>query len=422
VHFGELSAAFHFATLRGYDLKFYIKLYKILITVQQATEIIMKGTVSAPGERVKLHDALGRRLAEVITCDRDLPPFHRSTMDGIAIAFNQFLGGQRTFALEGIQAAGQPQIVIKDFHNGVEIMTGGMLPNGLDTVIRYEDITVDNGKATINVDSIEKGQSIHRKGIDAKEGEEMLQPGQYISPAEVALLASVGRSEVMVLKNEPVAIVSTGDELVDIDNVPQQWQIRKSNGSALAAALQELNIPSQQFHLPDDPNALEKDLKKILSEHCWVIITGGVSKGKFDYVPSTLAKLGVEKLFHQVKQRPGKPLWFGRSLKNTVFALPGNPVSTFMCFYRYVKPAITSIHEDRSAILGADFNFKPDLTYFLQVRVAWDKGQLIAHPIPGEGSGDFANLRNVDGFIELPSERSEFKKGEAFPYYPFRNR
>ncbi len=393
-----------------------------MITVQQATEIIMESNFATKEERVKLQDALGRRLAVNVQADRDLPPFHRATMDGIAINFSYFQSGQREFVIEGIQAAGQPQLVLKDPSQCVEIMTGAMLPEGLDTVVRYEDITVANQRAIINVDTVEKGQSIHRRGIDATAGETVLERNQILTPAEIALLASIGYPEVQVFRNDAVAIVSTGDELVEIDQIPQQWQIRRSNGSALAAALHELHIPSKQFHLPDNEALLEKAMQEILSQHSWVIITGGVSKGKFDFVPAVLAKLGVQKLFHQVKQRPGKPLWFGRSSTNTVFALPGNPVSTFMCFYRYIRPAIIRSRHQASAILATDFTFKPDLTYFLQVKVNNEQGKWMAYPIPGEGSGDFANLRHVDGFLELPSERSSFPKGESFPYYPFRNK
>lgn len=255
-------------------------------------------------------------------------------------------------------------------------------------------------------------------------GDVLLLPGDLISPAEIALLASVGRPEIFVQKVKPIAIVSTGDELVPIEATPLTWQIRRSNGVALASSLSTLNTRSDLYHLPDEPAVLEKELKSIIETHDVVILSGGVSKGKFDYVPGILEKLGIRKGFHQVKQRPGKPFWFGRNESTTVFALPGNPVSTFLCFHRYIKPWIEAglgiKHGKRQAILAADFVFRPDLTYFLQVKIDASEGRLLAIPDPGEGSGDFANLRNVDGFIELPSERSDFKKGEIFPFITFR--
>jgi molybdopterin molybdotransferase len=155
-------------------------------------------------------------------------------------------------------------------------------------------------------------------------------------------------------------------------------------------------------------------------------LSGGVSKGKFDYVPAVLEEIGVKKLFHRVNQRPGKPFWFGVSDKGvTVFALPGNPVSTYMCFYKYIRPWILkSMKVDAeacSAVLAKDFKGPQGLTYFLQVKVKIENGILMAYPDPGGGSGDFANLKNVSGFLELPEDRSTFGVGEVFPYIPFRN-
>lgn len=344
-------------------------------------------------------------------------------MDGIAINFNEYSSGRREFRIEGTLAAGQPQQDLKSKDACFEIMTGAILPAGSDTVVRYEDVTVTGKTAIINA-PVERNQSVHARGIDAHAGELLLRPGTIISPAEVALLASIGKSEVVVFQVDPVAIVSTGDELVSIETTPHPWQIRRSNGVALASALGNLSIPTDLFHLPDLSATLEKELKSILETHDVVILSGGVSKGKFDYVPGVLEKLGIKKAFHQVKQRPGKPFWFGKNESKTVFALPGNPVSTFLCYHRYIKPWIESglsiEHRRAQAVLATDFIFKPDLTYFLQAKIDTGEGKISATPDPGEGSGDFANLRNVDGFIELPSERSEFRKGELFPFISFR--
>ena len=156
-----------------------------------------------------------------------------------------------------------------------------------------------------------------------------------------------------------------------------------------------------------------------------IILSGGVSKGKFDFIPKTLEHLGVKKLFHQISQKPGKPIWFGRSLSHTVFALQGNPVSTYMCFYRYLKPwlekSMGATPKKEYAILASDFQFVPALTYFLQVKTENENGKLMAYPNTGGGSGDFANLKAVDGFLELPLSKPEFKAGEVFPYYSFRS-
>ena len=186
-----------------------------------------------------------------------------------------------------------------------------------------------------------------------------------------------------------------------------------------------LGCDSDTFHLPDQKESIVKALREMILKYDVIILSGGVSKGKFDYIPDALKEIGIKKLFHHVNQRPGKPFWFGVSDEGKiVFALPGNPVSTYMCFYRYIKPwlykSLGIEVETIQAELATDFSFEPNLTYFLQVEVNLEKGKLRAYPRQGGGSGDFANLKEVTGFLELPSDRSEFKSGEVFDYFSFR--
>ncbi len=394
-----------------------------MVSVEEAEKIILDHLFKPTEEMISLDRSNGRTLAEEIKADRDLPPFNRATMDGIAIAFKSFENGQRDYLIDGIQAAGQPQQTLVDEKKCFEIMTGAPLPRGTDSVIPYESIITESKIAKLS-GSPERNQSVHHQGIDAKENEILLSRGFKISPAEVALLASVGKSEVSVFKNPTVAIISSGDELVDVDQTPLPHQIRKSNSYMLAASLGELGCKADLFHVIDNEKEIKVKLEQILNKYELIILSGGVSKGKFDFIPQVLESLGVKKLFHQVSQRPGKPMWFGRSEKNIVFALPGNPVSTFMCFHRYVKPWLTkslgSQIRRQSAILAEDYSFTPSLTYFLQVKIENENGKLLAYPITGGGSGDFANLKDVDGFLELPLQQSKFQKGENFPLIAFR--
>jgi molybdopterin molybdotransferase len=300
-----------------------------------------------------------------------------------------------------------------------------VLPEDADTVIRYEDLEIHGDKALIKVDRIERGQNIHRRGADAKSGSVLLEPGIMISPAEVALLAAVGKADVKVMTLPKTAVISSGDELVDVTAEPEPHQIRKSNVYALEAAMQKLYWSSHSYHLPDRKDFLVDSLRVIAADHEVLILSGGVSKGKFDFIPEALEEIGVKKLFHQVSQRPGKPFWFGvSSAKKIVFALPGNPVSTYLCFYRYIKPwLMRSLGVSTfpvQAILAKDFSFQPSLTHFLQVSIRNEGGKLMAYPEAGGGSGDFANLKKVDGFLELPPERVQFEAGESFPYISFR--
>jgi len=395
-----------------------------MVSVSEAASIILSHPFIPEKEKVKIMHAVGRILAESIKADRDFPPFDRVTMDGIALLSKKFQDGIRSFEIKGILAAGKPRIALADPSGCIEVMTGAVLPEGTDTVVRYEDIEISNGRASIKIEQISRGDNVHFQGTDAGKDRALLTPGVRISPAEVALIASVGKSTVEVFAFPKTAIISTGDELVSIDQVPLPHQIRQSNAYAVQAALLELGCEADLFHVTDQKESLEKNLSAIFQHHELIILSGGVSKGKFDYVPQVLESVGVKKLFHQVTQKPGKPFWFGVSDHQTVFALPGNPVSTYLCFYRFVKPwLMKSFGADEpflSAILAHDFSFKPSLTYFLQVKIQEENGQRMAYPDPGGGSGDFANLKDVDGFLELPAEKTDFKKGEVFSFIPFR--
>lgn len=396
-----------------------------MVSVSEATAIISKNLFTPAKLAVKVEKATGQILAESITADRDLPPFNRVSMDGIAIAFDEWIRGRRTFRIAGTQAAGEAQKALTDPSQCFEVMTGAVLPAGCDTVIRYEDLEVRSSEALITIESISQWQSVHLQGSDARRSELLLEPGLVLAPSEVALLSSVGKATVDVYAFPRTAIISTGDELVDIDEDPAPWQIRRSNSYALQSALRQMGGDGTCFHLKDEEAAMEKSLREIIEQFDLLLLSGGVSKGKFDFVPRVLEKIGIHKAFHQVSQRPGKPFWFGTSASGKIaFALPGNPVSTFMCFYRYVRPFIlgsfgVSIPAS-SAILAQDFSFAPPLTCFVQVSVRNDAGRAMAHPIAGGGSGDFANLKNVTGFLELPLEKNAFKAGEVFPYISFR--
>jgi molybdopterin molybdotransferase len=397
-----------------------------MVTVDEASGIVFSSLHNCRLEMISIRDSVSRILAETVSADRDFPPFNRVAMDGIAIAANVFEKGMRIFPIESLQPAGQPQLTLRNSDHCIEVMTGAVLPAGTDTVIRYEDLLIQNKIAEVKLDSLVKGQNVHGVGMDAKMGAKLLKPGTQISPAEVALMASVGKSKINVVAFPAIAIISTGDELVDIAQNPLPHQLRRSNVYAIDAALRAMSAQPQIFHLADQKQELESRLTDILSRFDILILSGGVSKGKFDFLPEVLADIGVTKVFHQVSQRPGKPFWFGKTPQGkTVFALPGNPVSTFLCFYRYIKPWLLKSFggdvDQQYAALDADVTFHPRLTYFLQVGARNVSGNLLASPVPGGGSGDFANLRDVTGFLELPAEETLFKRGQVFPYFPFRN-
>lgn len=396
-----------------------------MIAVEEATSVILNHLYRPAPVDVSLTEATGRVLAETISADRDFPPFHRVTMDGIAVNYQAWADGFRSFMIEDLQAAGQPQKKLSNPANAIEVMTGAVLPEGADTVIRYEDLSLADGRATVMISEVHPRQNVHLQAQDVRKGDVLLHPGAVLSPADVALMASVGKSRVQVLAFPSTAIISTGDELVDIETQPQLHQVRRSNVYAVQAAMREMHWKSSMFHLPDEKETILMAMKDIVAVHDLIVLSGGVSKGKFDYIPAVLEEIGIRQLFHGVSQRPGKPFWFGVSSEGkTVFALPGNPVSTFLCFYRYVRPWVYKSlgvdHLTAYARLGADVSFAPALTYFLQVELMNEQGTLVAYPRAGGGSGDFANLKNVHGFLELPAGKTHFKAGEVYPLVAFR--
>ncbi|HEX5168142.1 MAG TPA: molybdopterin molybdotransferase MoeA [Cyclobacteriaceae bacterium] len=396
-----------------------------MVSVSEATQIILSNLYQPAATTCPIADAVGKVIAEKVHADRDFPPFDRVTMDGIGVSYYILQKGQREFVVEGIQAAGTPQKKLSDPSKCLEVMTGAITPEGIDVVIPYEEIVIDNGKAKLLINDFEPLQNIHKRGTDVNQGDILIEPGKILSPAEIAVLASVGKPDVKIKTLPRISIISTGDELVEVNEVPALHQIRRSNSYALQAALREMGIHAVLHHVVDEENAIEDALRKILSTSDALILSGGVSKGKFDYVPKALEKSGVKKLFHRVTQRPGKPFWFGVTNEGkSVFALPGNPVSTFMCFYKYIKPwllrSLDLTPANPTAILASDFSFQPALTYFLQVKLEIENSKLIAYPKVGGGSGDFANLNEVDGFLELPADQNEFTSGEIFPYVGFR--
>ena len=398
-----------------------------MISVQQATQFILQNTTNFGEEVVPLAHATGRILRENLFADRDFPPFDRVTMDGIAVSFDSFQQGQRIFLIENQQAAGAPQLTLSAAAACLEVMTGAVLPKNTDAVVRYEDLEIIDKQATILIEAVHRGQNIHRQGADRRQGEIIVQAGGKISPAEIGVAATVGKSSLKVARLPKVAILSTGDELVDVEATPLPHQIRKSNAHALAAAVANWGIEAEMLHLADDPVEIETVLQECLQRCDALILSGGVSEGKFDFVPMALEKLSVKKLFHKVSQRPGKPFWFGRQENGAVvFAFPGNPVSTFMCLHRYFQPWLRASlglppFEERCAALSEDFSFKPNLTYFLQVKISYGlDGMVWAKPVAGGGSGDLANLVEADAFLELPAERENFSRGEVFSMIFFR--
>jgi molybdopterin molybdotransferase len=400
-----------------------------MLTPAEAETLIFANLATFPPEDCPLGDALGRVLRAAIRADRDLPPFDRVTMDGYAMRAASLGLGVKNYRVEGIQPAGVTAQRLGEAPDAcVEVMTGAVLPIGADCVVPYEDTVRDGAQISVAPpagEAVLTGQFVHPRGSDHQAGAEIVPAGVRVTGREIAVAAAGGSATLTVSAIPKIAVVATGDELVAIDQSVGPHQIRRSNDSALRAALVTAGFARVEcFHLRDNRDEIDHSLRRILADFDVVILSGGVSKGKFDHLPAALATLEVEKIFHGVAQRPGKPLWFGLSQRRTpVFALPGNPVSAYTCLYRYVLPALArasglSARPHRLAALAAPVTFKPALAYFLPVKLSsGPRAELLATPDPANTSGDFAGLVMTDGFVELPPEPSEFPLGFVAPFF-----
>ena len=396
-----------------------------MLTTIEATHAIRSAIPAFGSESVSFEAALGRVLRQGIRAERDQPPFDRVMMDGIAIRFADFDAGRRTFPIQSRQHAGDPAYTL-EAGKCIEIMTGACLPEGADCIVPVERITVSDGAAEIEsgYDPTSR-QHVHARGSDHAEGTQLLRPGTRIAPADVAIIASAGLTEVEVSCRPVIRVISTGNELVHPGQSIEAHQIRESNGPAVVAMLRQHGYPDcEHDHLVDDVEILQHRIAQHLDEADVLVLSGGVSMGKADFVPQVLQTLGVKVVFHKISQRPGRPMWFGIGPEQqAVFALPGNPVSTLVCCRRYVIPALANASgaspgNPEFAALAQDVAFRPKLTLFLPTRLVSNAaGTLLALPVHTNTSGDFAALSGTDGFLELALEDTYFETGTTVPLH-----
>ncbi|URR35445.1 molybdopterin molybdotransferase MoeA [Thermosynechococcus sp. HN-54] len=390
-----------------------------MISVEAALDLIQQHLPDWGTETLSLTDPRCGRLAVTIASDRPYPPIDRIMMDGIALNWAAYQSGQRAFPILGVVPAGEVPPILTDTQACFEVMTGAALPQGCDLVIPYEALEIRDGIAHIlHPEAWSPYQFVHRCGSDAAAGQPVLAAGTPLHSPAWGILASVGQTEVCVRRTPRTQIIATGNELIPPDHVPQPHQLRLSNAYALMAALKRQGYPHVSItHLPDDPVQLATHYRQASQEYDLLIYCGGVSKGKFDYLPQLWRDQGVQEYIHGVAQRPGKPLWFGvdHRQQTAVFGLPGNPVSSLVCLHRYVLD-IPPLY----ACLASPFSFEKPLTYFLPVKLETTKtAELIAHPRPMQNSGDFLALADSDGFLELPASQGVFAAGECYRYFPW---
>ena len=371
-----------------------------MISPEVALEIINKNIFLPKIVSLPLENCVGYQLAEELTADRDFPPFNRAMMDGIAIQQTD----QTTWEIEQTVFAGQPQVPLQKANAGIEIMTGAPVPVNCRAIIPIEDVHIEikEGKkwATFKGVTIKDGQYIHQQGADCLKNETILAKNIQIRTIEIALAASIGKTHLQVYAKPSIALLSTGDELVGINQIPLSHQIRSSNIPMLLATLKSKGIDCQHFHIKDDKEQLYKEISAIIEKHDYLIISGGVSAGKKDFIPDILVQLGFTCHFHKIAQKPGKPMWFGTrsSDQKTIFALPGNPISTLVCFYNYFLPAVLKKQTIDGWVTVENIKAaNPTLDMWLPAR--WTNHYQQAEILPHNGSGDMIGWKHAELLI-----------------------
>ncbi len=370
--------------------------------------------------------ALGRILAENIRGDRNYPPFNRATRDGFALRAADASAIGARLRLIGESRAGSPFNGTVEPGTAVQIMTGAAMPRGTNTIVMVEHARIEGD--SVIVDKVPHvSEHFVLEGQESRVGESVVSKGKRIGYAELAMAAQVGRSQILVAKKPRVAILSTGDEIVPLGQSMQKFQIRNSNSISLAAQITLVGgEPWILSNAPDDLAKLRASLEEALAADI-VVVTGGVSAGKYDHVEQVLRDLGAEFYFDAVAIRPGKPAVFGFCKKVPVFALPGNPVSTMVTFELLVAPAVELLSGFTpfpltllKAKLTHPLDEKPPMAHFIPARLSWPGGEPTVEAIHWEGSGDIGSVVRGNCFLAVHESKLKYAAGEYANVLPRR--
>jgi molybdopterin molybdotransferase len=407
-----------------------------MLSVEEALELVGKNAAPLAPRRVPLGEAAGLVLAEDVISEVNSPPYNKAVMDGYAVRSGDHQAERKI--LEEVAAGAVPRYAVTP-GMAVRIMTGAPLPEGADAVIPIEQTeTVDAATVRLFQLDLKTGQHVMPLGASVRAGDVVLQKGSLIRPIEIAILAEIGRGMVQVQPRPRVAILPTGNEIVPVGEKPGHGQIRNSNGPMLHASATRIGADAIELGIArDEPDELRRWVEQGLSADV-LVLSGGVSAGAYDLVPHVFKELGIEQVFHKVALRPGKPLWFGikdydeRQL--LVFGLPGNPVSSFVCFELFVRPTISALAGRglampalAAAVLSHDYYHKGGRACYLPARTSATasitRGQS-AGPQPGVeilpwlGSGDLATLARANALVRLGTEAALLKAGTTVDVLP----
>ncbi len=385
-----------------------------MISVTQAKNLVLSNIQSLGSTNVDLSNALGLMLAQDIYAPGDFPPFPQSAMDGYAFNFNNW--NNTTLKVKGIVQAGETQQSEINNQHAVRIFTGAPVPAGLDTVVMQEKVTVEQECITIHDLNLKKGANVRLQGAEIKKGAIALHSGTYLSAGAIGFIAGLGINHFNVIPKPAVSILVTGKELQKPGNPLGHGQVYESNSYAVTAALAQQQIVNVTAQIVDDDmELLTRIIESELLKSDMVLLTGGVSVGDYDFVTKALRNAGVNTIFHKVKQKPGKPLLFGKKGNKVIFGLPGNPSSVLTCFYEYVMLAIQHLMGLPSPLvktgylpLLSDYNKNAGLTHFLKARVTANG----VKPLDAQESFKMSSFARADCLIILDEENTVYQKGD----------
>lgn len=393
-----------------------------MLKVEEALKVVVDNIAILSFEEARLTDSIDRVLAEDIYADCNIPQLANSAMDGYAVKSSNTRGASKLKprsleVIYDLKAGYVAKDVIQD-NQAMRIMTGAPIPQGADSVIVVEE-TEKEGKGRVSIfKEVKPGENIRKAGEDIKKGERILQKGTLLNSAHIGILASLGRAIVKVTRRPKVAILATGDEVIDVDEKLEPGKLRSSNTYTLYSQVLKCGgVPKNLGIAKDKPEELEEKLRAGLD--CDLILTsGGVSVGDYDLVKFILAKIGTDIRFWKISMRPGKPLVFGRLEEKFIFGLPGNPVSSMISFEVFVRPAILKMlgqgfdtRKEVDAVLEEDIKKKKGLRYFLRAQTTWEEGVYITRTTGPQGSGILKSMARANSLIILSEEEEHIQKG-----------
>ncbi len=380
-----------------------------MISVEKAKELVTSTTGRLAPVCQSVLKCLHQVLAEDVVSHIAYPPFNQSSMDGFAILHSDYLE-QKEIELKGEAPAGKPFNRKISFGQAVRVFTGSKIPEGADTVVMQENVSVENGKLIIREPTLTYLANVRIKGSHITEGTVALKSGTVLNPAAIGFLTGLGVTSVSIFPKPKVSILITGNELQAPGTLLSDGQVYESNSFALQSALESINIVSvETFRVLDDEKLTAETLQKAITGSDMVLVSGGISVGKYDYVANAMQQLGVQSIFYKVLQKPGKPLFFGKQNNCLLFSLPGNPAAALTCFYEYVYPALRIMQGYSDIFLKqvtlpvlCDFNKKAGLSFFLKGRIINGSVEILE----GQESNNIGSFALADCLIYVPTEKT----------------